>query len=62
MRMVPDAAVDAIERAKNEFVRVGLHRHDRANPALILVALQARSFAVIGDRALHERFEVDRVP
>jgi uncharacterized membrane protein len=55
VRIVPDAAVDPIERAKHEFGRVGLHRHDRANAALILVAPNARSFAVIGDRALHER-------
>ncbi|MGA8326846.1 MAG: TPM domain-containing protein [Candidatus Cybelea sp.] len=55
VRIVPDATLDAIERAKHEFGRIGLHRHDRANAALILVAPQARSFAVIGDRALHER-------
>jgi uncharacterized membrane protein len=36
-------------------VRIVLHRHDRANAALILVAPKARSFAVIGDRALHDR-------
>jgi uncharacterized membrane protein len=55
VRVVPDGAVDAFDRAKHEFVRIGLHRHDSANAALILVAPKARSFAVIGDRALHER-------
>lgn len=55
VRIVPEATIDALERAKHEFGRSGLHRHDRANAALILVAPQARSFAVIGDRALHER-------
>jgi uncharacterized membrane protein len=55
VRIVPDGTVDALERAKHEFGRIGLHKHDRANAALILVAPKARSFAVIGDRALHER-------
>jgi uncharacterized membrane protein len=55
VRVVPEATVDAMERAKHEFGRIGLHRHDNANAALILVAPQARSFAVVGDRALHER-------
>jgi uncharacterized membrane protein len=55
VRVVPDGSVDAFERAKREFTRVGLHRHDRANAALILVAPNARRFAVIGDRALHQR-------
>jgi uncharacterized membrane protein len=32
-----------------------MHLHPGANAALILVAPQARTFAVIGDRALHER-------
>jgi uncharacterized membrane protein len=55
VRIVPDASVDALKRAKHEFGRVGLHRHRHANAALILVAPKARSFAVIGDRALHQR-------
>jgi len=55
VRVVPDRDVDAFERAKREFTRVGLHRHPHANAALILVAPQARRFAIIGDRALHER-------
>ena len=54
VRIVPDATVDAFERAKGEFGRIGLHRHEGANAALILVAPKARWFAVVGDRALHE--------
>jgi uncharacterized membrane protein len=55
VRVIPDKTVDAFERAKSEFGRIRLHRHSPANAALILVAPNARRFAVIGDRALHER-------
>ncbi|HVN68078.1 MAG TPA: TPM domain-containing protein [Candidatus Binatia bacterium] len=55
VRVIPDASVDAFERAKREFAHVGLHRHKHANAALILVAPKARRFAIVGDRALHER-------
>jgi uncharacterized membrane protein len=55
VREIPDRSVDAFERAKREFGRIGLQRHEHANGALILVAPQARRFAIIGDRALHER-------
>lgn len=55
VRIIPDRSVDAFERAKREFGRVGLHRHAHENAALILVAPKARRYAVIGDRALHER-------
>jgi uncharacterized membrane protein len=55
VRVIPDKTVDAFERAKHEFARTGLHRHDHANAALVLVAPNARRFAVIGDRALHAR-------
>jgi uncharacterized membrane protein len=48
VRVIPDAAVDAFERA-------GLHRHHGANGVLVLVAPKARRFAIVGDRALHER-------
>ena len=54
VRVIPDRRVDAMERARREFVRAGLHHHDRGNGALILVAPKARRFAVIGDRALHQ--------
>jgi uncharacterized membrane protein len=55
VREIPDRSVDAFERATREFGRIGLQRHEHANAALILVAPQARRFAIIGDRALHER-------
>lgn len=55
VRVIPDKHVDAFERAKHEFARTGLHRHDGGNAALVLIAPGARRFAVIGDRALHAR-------
>ncbi len=55
VRVVPDRDVDAFERAKREFVRAGLHRHAQENAVLILVAPKARRFAIVGDRALHQR-------
>jgi len=55
VRIVPAKSVDAFERAKAEFMARELHTHPGENAALILVAPQARTFAVIGDRALHER-------
>jgi uncharacterized membrane protein len=55
VRIVPDTSLDAFERAKTEFLSGGLQTHPAANAGLILVAPKARSFAVLGDRALHER-------
>ena len=55
VREIPDRSVDAFDRAKREFGRIGLQRHEHANAALILVAPKARRFAIVGDRALHER-------
>lgn len=55
VRIVPDANVDAFEKAKAEFESAGLHRTSERNVAMILVAPRARAYAVIGDRALHER-------
>ena len=55
VRVIPDRNVDAFERARHDFGRVGLHHHATRNAALILVAPQAKRFAVLGDRALHER-------
>ena len=55
VRVIPDTSVDAFERAKREFGRHGLDRHEHANAALVLVAPKARQYAVLGDRALHER-------
>jgi uncharacterized membrane protein len=55
VRVVTEKNVDAFERAKTEFEHRGMHRVEARNAALILVAPRARSFAVLGDRALHER-------
>lgn len=55
VRIVPDKSLDAFDRAKAEFENAGLHRTAERNVALILVAPKARAFAVIGDRALHEK-------
>jgi uncharacterized membrane protein len=55
VRIVNDKHLNAIEKAKSEFGHIGLHRHEAANAALVLVAPSARQFAVIGDRALHAR-------
>lgn len=55
VRLLPDDSVDAYERATAEFDRIGMGRHAYRNAALILVAPRARKYAVLGDRALHER-------
>jgi uncharacterized membrane protein len=55
VREIPDPTVDAFQRARREFEQSGLQGHPGANAALILVAPKARQFAVLGDRALHER-------
>jgi uncharacterized membrane protein len=55
VRLIPDGTVDAFERAKTEFERIGMFRHESRNAALILVAPKARRYAVLGDRAIHQR-------
>jgi uncharacterized membrane protein len=55
VRIIPDAEIDAYQRAVKEFETAGLHMHEHRNAALILVAPNARRYAVIGDRASHER-------
>ena len=55
VRVVTEKDVDAFARAKAEFELRNLHRARDRNAALVLVAPKARSFAVLGDRALHER-------
>jgi uncharacterized membrane protein len=54
VRVVTEKDVDAFERAKAEFEHRKLHHAEDRNAALVLVAPKARSFAVLGDRALHE--------
>lgn len=58
VRIVPDRDVDAFARAKEEFESAGLHAAEHRNAALILVAPRARRYAVLGDKALHERVGV----
>lgn len=55
VRIVPEKNVHALERAKDEFERAGLHRKKERNVAMILVAPNARAYAVLGDRELHTR-------
>ena len=55
VRVMAEKNVDAFERAKAEFETRKLHCAKDRNAALVLVAPKARSFAVLGDRALHER-------
>ncbi len=55
VRFIDDASVDAFERAKSEFEQQKMHTHKHKNAALILVAPNARKFAMIGDRELHDR-------
>ena len=55
VRFIPDAKIDALERAKAEFEKAGMHGHEPRNAAMILVAPNARNFAIIGDRELHAR-------
>ena len=55
VRIVPGGGVEALERAKAEFQAAKLHETVDRNAALVLVAPEARTFAVLGDSAIHER-------
>ncbi|HEY2476575.1 MAG TPA: TPM domain-containing protein [Candidatus Cybelea sp.] len=55
VRIIPDRSIDPLERAKREFTALKLHQYEHRNGALILIAVNARRFAIVGDRALHER-------
>jgi uncharacterized membrane protein len=55
VRIVNERHLDALGTAKSEFERLKMHHHPPRNAALILIAPRARQFALIGDRALHER-------
>jgi uncharacterized membrane protein len=46
---------DAVALAQREFIRHGLQKTAQRNAVLILVAPEAQKFAVIGDRAVHEK-------
>ncbi len=55
VRVLNDRRLDPMARAKAEFAHFGLHRRETRNAALLLVAPNARQFALYGDRALHEK-------
>ena len=55
VRIIPDADVDAFARARDEFMRAGLHATPHRNTTLVLVAPGAKKFAVLGDRDVHGR-------
>lgn len=46
---------DALRAAQRIFERLGMHRTRERNGVLIFAALDDRLFAVIGDRAIHQR-------
>jgi uncharacterized membrane protein len=48
-------ATDAQAAAAAEFERLGMTRTERRNGILFFVAPRSRSFAVLGDRGIHEK-------
>jgi uncharacterized membrane protein len=47
--------VDPLIPAQKRFHRLGMHKTPERNAILILVAPRAHKFAVIGDKAIHEK-------
>jgi uncharacterized membrane protein len=47
--------VDPLIAATKRFHKLGMHRTDERNAVLIFVAPRAHKFAVVGDKAIHER-------
>jgi uncharacterized membrane protein len=47
--------VDPLIAAKKKFHRLGMHRTPERNAVLIFVAPRAHKFAVVGDKAIHEK-------
>jgi len=48
-------APDAVAAAQRHFDRLGMHRTAARNGVLIFIAPASRTFAVIGDRGVHEK-------
>jgi len=48
-------AADPVAAARNEFERLGMTRTRQRNGVLIYLAPRSRTFAVIGDTAIHDR-------
>jgi uncharacterized membrane protein len=46
---------DPIAAARREFARLRMHRTAERNGVLILIAPRSQSFAVFGDRGVHEK-------
>jgi uncharacterized membrane protein len=55
VRVIPDLAADTLEAARKHFREAGLDQHPDRNAVIFLVAPKARSFAVYGGEAIHER-------
>jgi uncharacterized membrane protein len=48
-------AVDPLIAAQKKFHRLGMHKTPERNAVLIFVAPRAHKFAVVGDKAIHEK-------
>jgi uncharacterized membrane protein len=48
-------AVDPLVAAQKKFRRLGMHKTPERNAVLIFVAPRAHKFAVVGDKAIHEK-------
>jgi|ERR671936_249981 uncharacterized membrane protein len=48
-------AGDPLRAAQKQFQRLGMHRTANRNGVLLFVAPRARKFAVVGDKAIHEK-------
>jgi uncharacterized membrane protein len=46
---------DPVAEAQKEFLRLGMDKSPRHNGVLIFVAPRSHTFAVIGDKAVHEK-------
>jgi uncharacterized membrane protein len=46
---------DALETAQIRFQKLGMHKTQERNAVLIFVAPRAHKFAVVGDKAIHEK-------
>jgi uncharacterized membrane protein len=53
------AGRDVYKAAVNVFERLGMHRTEQRNGVLIYLGLQAKKFAIIGDRGIHENVADD---
>src|SRR5438105_2807631 len=47
--------VDPLIAAQKKFQRLGMHKTAERNAVLIFVAPRAHKFAVVGDKAIHEK-------